>query len=260
VRKKYYSAYKMIALLIILLASIFFINNTQFLTAQNNGSNKNIIDKTDKVAQPHDNQSDLTAIFESLTNPKVLLGSAIDQIRNSTAKTVNGNNETAAGNATIYIIDPRTLLLSHQLIPPKDFILLYDAMPFKIIRGQVHAKLPCDSTSKSPLQIRVVGISEVKPVQLQLISGSSKPGYLCMYNADLTSTDNNNTVFATNSTSEESNMTSIMTLGRGVGVGNLTITAIELFNPTASPLKLPSSATLALSLELDHQNVKEKRN
>ena len=36
----------MIALLIILLASIFFINNAQFLTAQNNGSNKNIIDKT----------------------------------------------------------------------------------------------------------------------------------------------------------------------------------------------------------------------
>ena len=194
-------------------------------------------------------------------NPKVLLGSAIDQIRNSTAKTVNGNNETAAGNATIYIINPRTLLLSHQLIPPKDFILLYDAMSFKIISGQLHAKLPCDSTSKSPLQIRVVGISEVKPVQLQLISGSSKPGYLCMYNADLTSTNNNNnTVFATNSTSEESNMTSIMTLGRDLGVGSLTITAIELFNPTASTLKLPSSATLALSLELDHQNVKEKVN
>jgi hypothetical protein len=254
-RRKYYPAYKMIPLLVILLASIFFINSTQFLTAQNNGNNTNIIDK--RVAQPQDNQSDLTAIFDSLMNPKVLLGSAIDQIRNSAAKTINSNNEKAVGNATIYIINPRTLLFSHQLIPPKDFILVYDAMPFKIIRGQVYAKLPCDSNSKSPLQIRVAALSEVKPVQLQLVSGLSKPGYMCMYNADLTSANNNTVSTTKNPASEESNMTSIMTFGGGEG--SLTIIAIELFNPTTSPLTLPSSASLALSLELAHQNLKEKR-
>ena len=79
-----------IALLTLLLASISFINNNQSLIAQSNAV----------LTKPQDVQANLTTAFDSLMNPKVLLGSAIDQIRNSTARSVSGNNETAADKAT----------------------------------------------------------------------------------------------------------------------------------------------------------------
>src|SRR2546421_12392659 len=98
-----------IALLTLLLASISFINNNQSLIAQSNAV----------LTKPQDVQANLTTAFDSLMNPKVLLGSAIDQIRNSTARSAN---------------------------------------------------LPCDSNSKSPLQIRVGQPSDIRPVQLKLIT------------------------------------------------------------------------------------------
>jgi hypothetical protein len=161
---------------------------------------------------PELTSSNLTAILGSVTSPKALLASAIDQIRNSTAKMVGGDNQTAVN---IFVRNPETMLLSHQIIPPKDFILVYDAIGYKI--GQ---------------------LSELKPAQLQLISGLSKPGYTCTYYAELVSTKNNDPVI-TNTNSNEA-VTS--------GVGNLTVTNIELLNPTNYRVTLPDTATLTISV------------
>ncbi len=252
-QNRIYVPYITIAVLTLLLACIFFINNSQHLIVQK--SNSSIITENALATPPptHNNQSNLTSAFDSLMSPKVLLGSAIDQIRNSTAKTVANNNKTAVGNATIFVTNPRVLLLSHQIIPPKDFILVYEPIPSKIINGQVSAKLPCDSKSKSPLQILVGQLSQVKPAKLDLITGLSQPGYVCMYNANLTST-NNDIVVTSNTTSKYSKVNNIPTSqgvgpGPGLSTGNLTITYIELFNPTDYRVVLPNTASLSISVK-----------
>jgi hypothetical protein len=196
-------------------------------------------------------------------SPQALLASTIDQIRNSTSRNDNSNNETsAARNATIFVRNPGILLLSHQIIPPKDFIPVYDAMPYKIMNGQVSAKLPCDSNSKPSLQILAGQLSELKVAQLKLITAVSQPGFMCMYYANLTST-NNDTVVTTNATSKMFKVNNVVKSG-GVGglrEGNLTITYVELFNPTDYRVVLPSTASLSISVnqimpleELNHTN------
>ncbi|MGB8935587.1 MAG: hypothetical protein WCC17_10840 [Candidatus Nitrosopolaris sp.] len=281
--------YVTISILSILLASIFLIDNSQYIKAlvQNNNSNSNdaidtrvaiptrIASQNSQTSSgfqslspqmstqtspsmnntiggraatmnptPEITPSNLTTTLDSIMNPKALLASAIDQIRNSTSKIISNNNQTAA---TVFVRNQGTILLSHQIIPPKDFILIYDAIRYKIVNGQIFAKLPCDSNSKSPLQILIGRLSELKPAQLQLITGLSKPGYTCMYYVHLTS-ENNTTAAITNATSKEAKMHSIMKPEVGLGEDNLTITNIELLNPTDYSLILPNTASLAISV------------
>jgi hypothetical protein len=271
-KKQYriYIPYITIAVLTLLVACIFFINNNQLLLKQR--SNRSNITENALATPPPEppppsapasasapapaltNQSNLTSAFDNLMSPKVLMGSAIDQIRNSTAKTVasNNNNETAVVNGTIFVINPRVLLLPHQIIPPKDFILAYDSMPSKIINGQLLAKLPCDSNSKSPLQILVGQLSEVKPAKLGLIPGLSQPGYVCMYYANLTS-PNNDIVVNSNTTGKYSKVDNITTSEvagpkPGLRTENMTMTYVELFNPTNYRVVLPNTASLSISV------------
>jgi hypothetical protein len=186
----------------------------------------------------------LTSTLDSIMNPKALLASAINQIRNSTAKIISKNYQTTPN---VFVRDQGTMLLSHQIIPPKDFILIYDAMRYKIVNGQILAKLPCDSNSKSPLQILIGRLSELKPAQLQLIAGLSRPGYTCMYYVHLTS-DNKTTGAITNHPTGEAKMRRMIKTGLGLREDNLTITSIELLNPTGYRMILPNTASLAISV------------
>jgi hypothetical protein len=273
--------YVTLAITIILSASILFINNNQFqiLLAQNNNSrsgsnNTTLVKAATTIKNPYSvnstiskglatmkptpaqTSSDATNILKSFLNPKNLLGTPINQIRNSTVKNHNSNNVTsAAGNAIIFVRNPGILLLSHQIIPPHDFILVYDAMPYEIMNGQVYAKLPCDSNSKSSLQILAGQLSGLKPAQLKLITALSQPGYTCMYDANLTSSTN-----ATGKLHKVDNIVTSGGVGPGVREGNFTITYIELFNPTDYRVVLPSTASLSISVnqirleELHHTN------
>jgi hypothetical protein len=280
--------YVTFAIASIILVSLLFLNNNQVqnLLAQNNNSrtsssNTTIVKAATTTKNPYSMNSTIgkgvvtmkttpaltssnpANILESFMSPKALLASTIDQIRNSTSRHDHSNNETsAARNATILVKNPGILLLSHQIIPPKDFIPVYDAMPYKIMNGQVYAKLPCDSNSKPSLQILAGQLSELKVAQLKLITAVSKPGYMCMYYANLTST-NNDTGVSTNATSNVPNVDNIVTsggVGGGLRKGNLTITYVELFNPTDYRVVLPSTASLSISvnqvmpLELHHTN------
>jgi hypothetical protein len=243
-RKKQTRPYVIFAITSILLASILFLNNDHFqiLLAENNASSNNTtISKAATTTKPtHELTSNPANILESFMNPKALLASTIDQIRNSTARNDNSNNETsAARNVTIFVQNPRIILLSHQIIPPKDFIPVYDAMPYEIINGQVSAKLPCDSNSKPSLQILAGQFPELEPAQLKLITALSQPGYMCMYYANLGSA-NNDTVVTTNATSKVYKVDNIVRSG--------VVTYIELFNPTEYRVVLPSTASLSVSV------------
>ena len=232
------------AIISILLASILFLNNYHFqiLVAENNASSNNTtVSKTEPTTKTtRELTSNPANILESFMSPKALLASTIDQIRNSTARNDNSNNETSvARNVTIFVQNPGIILLSHQIIPPKDFIPVYDAMPYEIINGQVSAKLPCDSNSKPSLQILAGQFPELEPAELKLITTLSQPGYMCMYYANLGST-NNNTAVTTNATSNVHKVDS--TVRSGV------VTYIELFNPTEYRVVLPSTASLSVSV------------
>jgi hypothetical protein len=273
--------YVTLAITIILSASILFINNNQFqiLLAQNNNSssgsnNTTLVKAPTTIKNPYSVNStiskglatmqptpvptspDAANILKSFLNPKNLLGTAMNQIQNSTVRNANRNNETsAAGNAIIFVRNPGILVLSHQIIPPHDFIPVYNAMPYEIMNGQVYAKLPCDSNSKPSLQILAGQLSKLKPTQLMLITSLSQPGYICMYDANLTSTTN-----ATGKLPKVDNIVTSGGVGPGVREGNFTITYIELFNPTDYRVVLPSTASLSISVnqirleELHHTN------
>jgi hypothetical protein len=193
---------------------------------------------------PEITPSNLISSLDSIVNPKALLASAIDQIRNSTSKIISNNNQTTP---SVFVRNQGTMLLSHQIIPPKDFILIYDAIRYKIVNGQILAKLPCDSNSKSPLQILIGRLSELKPAQLQLIAGLSRPGYTCMYYAHLTS--DKTTAAITDAPTGEAKMRRIIKTGVGLREDNLTITNIELLNPTSYRMILPNTASLAISVK-----------
>jgi len=193
---------------------------------------------------PEITPSNLTSSLESIVNPKALLASAIDQIRNSTSKIISNNNQTTP---SVFVRNQGTMLLSHQIIPPKDFILIYDAARYKIVNGQILAKLPCDSNSKSPLQILIGRLSELKPAQLQLIVGLSRPGYTCMYYVHLTSAKTAAAI--TDAPTGEAKMRRIIKTGVGLSEDNLTITNIELLNPTSYSMILPNTASLAISVK-----------
>lgn len=195
-------------------------------------------------SRPEITPSNLISSLDSIMNPKALLASAIDQIRNSTSKIISNNNQTTPN---VFVRNQGTMLLSHQIIPPKDFILIYDAIRYKIVNGQILAKLPCDANSNSPLQILIGRLSELKPAQLQLIAGLSRPGYTCMYYVHLTS-DNKTTAAITNAPAGEAKMHTIIKTGVGLREDNLTITNIELLNPTGYRMILPNTASLAISV------------
>jgi len=215
-------------------------------------SNKNPISTIDRMltasngakSTPPETASNPTGVLESFMSPKAMLASAIDQIRNSTAKNDNLNKGTsaAAGNATLSIINPGIILLSHQIIPPKDFMPVYDSMPYQITDGQLFAKLPCDTDSKPPLQILVGQLLELKPALLNSISALSHPGYMCMYHSNLTSTNYHTVVPTNNSTSKEPKVDNTRSKG-----SNFTITYIELFNPSDYRVVLPNTASISIS-------------
>ena len=254
--------YVTLAITIILSASILFINHNQFqiLLAQNNNSgsgnnNTSLVKAATTIKKPYIVNStigngqatmkptpaltspDATNILQSFLSPKNLLGTAMDQIRNSTVRNDNSSNKTSVpGNAIIFVRNPGILVLSHQIIPPHDFIPVYYAMPYEIMNGQVYAKLPCDSNSKPSLQILAGQLSRLKPAQLKLITALSQPGYICMYDANLTSTIN-----TTGKLPKVDNIVTSGGVGPGVREGNFTITYIELFNPTNYRVVLPST-------------------
>ncbi|MFY9794807.1 MAG: hypothetical protein WAK17_14845 [Candidatus Nitrosopolaris sp.] len=178
-------------------------------------------------------------LIGSFLNPKVLLSSAIDQIRNSTTSSVKSDYSR---NNMLIVWDYDTVLLSRQIIPPKDFIPLFDALPDRM-NGHVSTKLPCGANSTSPLKIFVAKVSfgqtpELKSVPLQLVNQLSKPGYMCVYHADIPST--------TTSSNETKKNNTHATISEAKN--NLINTNIELFNPTNSQIILPDTSSAAIGI------------
>jgi hypothetical protein len=197
------------------------------------------------TGSPRNQTNNPESVIGSFLDPKVLLAPAIDQIRNSTATSVS-SNESKTNSTAMFMRNYDTVLLARQIIPPKDFIPLFDDPPYSVIEGQVSAKLPCDSNSTSPLKIFIAKISVgqtpvLKPVQLQLVSKLSKPGYMCVYHVNLPYITSTNTTGANYGAKGNNTNTAI-----SAAKNNLTIADIALLNPTDHVIMLPDTSSIAI--------------
>jgi hypothetical protein len=183
---------------------------------------KDMTNTTHFTAKAGVSNQTIESVMGSFMSPKSLMASAIDQIRNSTEK----NNTNARTNSGImFVRDSDTVLLSHQILPPKDFIHIYDTTPYKIMNGYLTAKLPCDTNFQSPVEILLGQLTSLKPAKLAIVKELSKPGYMCMYYANLS--PSGLLAKADNST---------------------TITDIALFNPTGYRVILLNTSTIVVGV------------
>jgi hypothetical protein len=150
----------------------------------------------------------------TLISPKTLMAPVINQIRNAK------NNTIAQTTSGITLIrDSDTVLLSHLILPPKDLVHIYDSRPYKIMNGHLTAKLPCNSSFESPVEILVGEMTNLMPAKLEIVKELSKSGYMCVYYANLS-----------------------------YGSLATTITDINLFNPTGFRVVLLNTSTVIIGI------------
>lgn len=171
---------------------------------------------------------------------------------NTVTNLSNGSNGSALASGTklqkTIVRNIDTLLLAHQIIPPNDFIPLYDTSPYQILNGHVAAKLPCDTNYTPSLQILVGHLPDLKPVQLRLVKEFSTRGNICLYHVDLGST----TIMSPLTTATQNN-NSRATGGGGLQANKTTKTTtintdLVLSNPTSDMVVLPNTSTVLIGV------------
>ena len=182
-----------------------------------------------KNSTANDNNGDIS---KTMVNPQVLtktVNTSTTPSQPSSARTSSVDKLQLNMTEDTVTRSVDTLLLAHQIIPPRDFLHLYDTDPYSITSGHISAKIPCDANSSSSLQMLVGHLPQLKPLQLDPIKELSKPGYLCMYEGNI-------------GVPVTSNATSIDT-----GRSTLT-TDLILLNPTDYRIILPNTSTVVISV------------
>jgi hypothetical protein len=189
-------------------------NQSSHASVKNSTGNDNV---DNSKTSAHEQSVAKTGNSSTSTQPSSDQLSSVDKLqRNTTENTVTRNVDT--------------LMLAHQIIPPRDFLHLYGTDPYTIVSGHISAKIPCDANSSSSLQMLVGHLPQLKPLQLDPIKELSKPGYLCMYEGNVGST-------------VSSNATSIDTAKNNLN------TDLILLNPTDYRIILPNTSTVVISVE-----------
>lgn len=162
--------------------------------------------------------SDPVETLETIGSPSNLMDSVLDEVRSTDTSKMNVKEDEEYSYST-----GENILLSHQIVPAKDFIHLYDTHPFAIAEGFISTKLPCDSDNSTQLRIMIGQIPKLYPVNLSMEKGLSKPGYMCLFNFEIqqNSTSNRNT---------------------------LPITDIVLFNGSSERTVLPNTSTFVIGV------------
>jgi len=242
-------------LTIVIVISISSIIGIQFplKALAENSSNANLTGKTASqtaeslVKSIIDPQSIISSIVNETRNTPTT-STAVDKIKNATSSLTSNKNitltrqpndnslavekknkETDIQSPSIPAVrQSAILMLAHQIIPPKDFIPLYDSSLYKIADAHISAKIPCNGNSSSTLELLVGHAPDFRPANLESVKELSKPGYLCMYSTDIGSTHNSSSsVDRINST---------------------TITNILLRNPSDYRIVLPNTSAIIIDV------------
>ena len=168
----------------------------------------------------------------SLTNtPNAVMYAAGQAISNITATNSNAtiamSEEEEPTNATSTVVrDSLFTYMDGRVLPPSDFIHLYDTTPYKIMDGHVAAKLSCNERSQTPFQILIGQAPNMTAAELDLVAELSRPGQICMYHADLHSAHEDH---------------------QGSAEGRA-ITDIAIMNPTSTEMQFPVTSTVVIGL------------
>src|SRR6478752_9151377 len=164
------------------------------------------------------------SLIGSIMSPKTLLSTAMSEIGNSTVKSSSSKPDQ------IRLVSPHiaTILLSNEVIPPKDYLYVYNSLVNKNITGQLLARLPCHSDMKSELLILVGNLSKLKPINndAKPIAKMSKPGFDCLYGLGISP----HIILSQNS----------------IGINN--IFNIALYNPSKNPIRLSPGTSVTVTL------------
>ena len=164
------------------------------------------------------------SLIGSIMSPKTLLSTAMSEIGNSTVKSSSSKPDQ------IRLVSPHiaTILLSNEVIPPKDYLYVYNSLVNKNITGHLLARLPCHSDMKSELLILVGNLSKLKPVNndAKPIAKMSKPGFDCLYGLGISP----HIILSQNS----------------IGINN--IFNIALYNPSKNPIRLSPGTSVTVTL------------
>ena len=164
------------------------------------------------------------SLIGSIMSPKTLLSTAMSEIGNSTLKSSSSKPDQ------IRLVSPHiaTILLSNEVIPPRDYLYVYNSLVNKNITGQLLARLPCHSDMKSELLILVGNLSKLKPVNndAKPIAKMSKPGFDCLYGLGISP----HIILSQNS----------------IGINN--IFNIALYNPSKNPIRLSPGTSVTVTL------------
>ena len=165
--------------------------------------------------------------LDSYVSPKSLMASVFGEVKNN-----NNNTRATSPNGTQFesnlVGESATILLSNQIIPPKDYIHIYDSLPYKITNGHLTAKLPCDMQSKPMIKIYIGKIPVLQPSTLQVVKELSKPGYMCLYYLDIPPKNANELDPEKNSTN--------------------TVSDIVLYNPTNDKQELLNTSSIVIGI------------
>ena len=133
--------------------------------------------------------TDPEELLESIGSPGNLMDSVLEEVRNTNTSETSVENSEADSYS-----QGENIILSHQIIPAKDFIHLYDTYPFAIAEGLISAKLPCESDNSTHLKVMIGQIPKLQPANLTMEKDLSRPGYMCLYNFEIqqVSTSNRN--------------------------------------------------------------------
>ena len=174
-----------------------------------------------------DMANDPEGLLESIGSPDNLMDSVLDKVRNT-----NTSDTSLDDNGADLYSRGENIILSHQIIPAKDFIHLYETYPFAIAEGSVSAKLPCDSDTSTHLRLLVGQIPKLQPANLSIEKDLSRPGYMCLYKFDIQQNSTRNSYTPA-------------------------ITDIVLFNTSDERTVLPNTSTFVIGVTKIHplQNV-----
>lgn len=238
---------------IVVVISLSFIIRAQFplKALAENSSNANLTGKTASqsaeslVRSIIDPQSIISSIVNKTRNTPTTTNTASYNIKNATSAltssknitlarqpndnelaTTEKNKETNMQSSVPIVRQSAILMLAHQIIPPKDFIPLYDSSLSKIADAHISAKIPCNGNSSSTLELLIGHTPDIKPAKLEPVKELSKPGYLCMYHTDIGLAHNSS----------------------GNKMNNTTITNILLRNPSDYRIILPNTSTIIIDV------------
>lgn len=170
----------------VLLSAIFSINGNIY--AQN--TTETSLDSSTNVTEtssPMGEELPTTTPTDGLVTENATSPTPRDEVVEETSGE-HSENTTSTSTVTR---DSQTILLEGESLPEGNYLHLYDSTPYQINNGHVAAKIPCGEDNQTSINILLGQAPNLIPAELEYIAPLSDPGNLCLYHADVSSSEGN---------------------------------------------------------------------